>query len=64
MKNEQFDFVGEIERAYIVLGEQAEMQNHRDIKEWQKQGLITFEEAKELHISNFKFAREYRNVNL
>lgn len=56
-----FDFGDELARPYRVLSsEQAEMQNHRDIKEWQKQGLITAEEAKELNILNFKLARTYR----
>ena len=61
MKSNFFDFGDELARAYRVLSaEQAEMQNHRDIREWQKQGLITSEEAKELNVLNFKLARTYR----
>lgn len=33
-------FEREIHRAYIVLGEQAEMQNNLDIDEWFKNGMI------------------------
>lgn len=61
MKKDFYDFGDELARAYRVLDpDQAEMQNHRDIKEWQKQGIITQEGANELHILNFKLARAYR----
>ena len=56
-----YDFGDELVRAYRVLdADRAEMQNHVDIKEWVRQGYITTEEAKELHILNFKLARTYR----
>ena len=56
-----FEFGDELARTYRVLdAEQAEIQNHVDIKEWQKQGLITTAEANELHILNFKLARTHR----
>lgn len=38
----------EIERAYRVLGEQAEMQNETDINQWFKNGLISEDEKKSL----------------
>lgn len=61
MKKDFYDFGDELACSYWVLDpDQAEMHNHRDIKEWQKQGLITQEEANELHILNFKLARAYR----
>lgn len=34
------DFEQEIDRAYRVLGEQAEIQNDMDINEWFKNGTI------------------------
>ena len=34
------DFKQEIHRAYMVLGEQAEMQNDMDINKWFKDGII------------------------
>lgn len=45
MKNRNLDysysnFEQEIQRAYMVLGEQAEMQNDMDINEWFKNGMI------------------------
>lgn len=56
-----FDFGDELARAYRVLdADRAEMQNHIDIKAWLAQGLVSVEEAKELHILNFKLARTYR----
>lgn len=56
-----FDFGDELVRAYRVLdADQAQMQNHRDIKQWRKDGYINDEEEKELHILNFRLCRTYR----
>lgn len=61
MKKDFYDFGDELVRAYKVLdADQAEMQNHRDIKCWKADGLISPEEEKELHILNFKLSRTYR----
>lgn len=48
----------EIRRAYRVLGKiYGEMQNDRDLEEWEKRGAITHEEAAELRRYNSELAR-------
>lgn len=48
----------EIRRAYRVLGKiYGEMQNDRDLDEWEKRGAITHEEAAELRRYNRELSR-------
>lgn len=54
MSKELEFFQSEIERAYRVLGEQAEMQNETDINNWFKLGIISENEKKALKEYNKK----------
>ncbi len=56
-------YIKELERAYRVLGpDKGEMQNHSDIKSWEKCGYVTGEEAEELHFLNFKMSIKFRTA--
>ncbi len=45
-------FEQEIHRAYVVLGEQAEIQNNMDIDKWFKNGMIYETERNTLMVYN------------
>lgn len=49
----------EIDRAYRVLGVQAEMQNHVDIVNWLSSGIINAEQYKTLLRYNRKKSFDY-----
>lgn len=61
--NNRYKFTDELIRAYRVLpADQASMQNHIDIKAWQRERRITYEETKWLHRLNFQLYRTNRNA--
>lgn len=52
------NLVNELHRAVDVLGKyKAECQNHTDIEQWKSYGLITTEQAKDLHKLNREITR-------
>lgn len=54
------DLKQEIRRAYMVLGEQAEMQNDMDIDQWLKDGMISVPERDSLKRYNRNLLKECR----
>lgn len=51
----------EIKRAYRVLGRiNGEMQNERDLDDWESRGAITHEEATELRKYNAEMMKQER----